>query len=117
MDVSKYIPPNPEDGDWDVVVIGTGMGGSTLGYALAKKGRRVLFLEKGRFLHHGPLDAPEWPQVPMSNEEQRLYTGWWPHRLEGTTSFGKADFYAPLGCGSGGTTGHYGAQLERFARL
>ena len=44
MDVAKYIPPNPEDGDWDVVVIGTGMGGSTLGYALARKGRSVLFL-------------------------------------------------------------------------
>jgi choline dehydrogenase-like flavoprotein len=117
MDVSQYIPQNPEDGDWDVVVIGTGMGGSTLGYALAKKGRRVLFLEKGKFLHHGPLDAPEWPQGPMSNEDQRLFTGWWPQRLEGTTSFGKADFYAPLGCGSGGTTGHYGAQLERFSAL
>ena len=35
MDVSKYIPQNPEEGDWDVVIVGTGMGGSTLGYALA----------------------------------------------------------------------------------
>lgn len=116
MDVSKYIPDDPENGDWDVVVVGTGMGGSTLGYALARKGRSVLFLEKGRFLHHGPLDAPELPPGPMSDEDQRLYTGWWPNRLAGTTSFGKSDFYAPLGCGSGGTTGHYGAQLERFTR-
>ena len=116
MDVSKYIPQNPEEGDWDVVVVGTGMGGSTLGYALARKGRRVLFLERGKFLHSGPLDAPDLPPGPMSEEDQRLHTGWWPDRLQGTTTFGKADFYAPLGCGSGGTTGHYGAQLERFAR-
>ena len=33
---------------WDVVVVGTGMGGATLGYALARAGKRVLFCEKGR---------------------------------------------------------------------
>ena len=32
---------------WDWIVIGTGMGGSTFGRALAKAGRRVLFIEKG----------------------------------------------------------------------
>ena len=117
MDVTKYIPDNPESGDWDVVIVGTGMGGATLGLALAKKGRSVLYLEKGKFLHWGPIDQPDWPQRPMSLEEQRMFTGWWPHRLEGNTTFGKADFYAPLGCGSGGTTGHYGSQLERFGRL
>jgi choline dehydrogenase-like flavoprotein len=116
MDVSKYIPQNPEDVDWDVVVVGTGMGGSTLGYALARKGRSVLFLEKGKFLHAGLLHAPEIPPGPMSVEEQRLLYGWWPIRIQGKTSFGQSDFYAPLGCGSGGTTVHYGAQLERFAR-
>src|SRR6201995_862649 len=33
---------------WDVVVVGTGMGGGTLGYRLARAGRKVLFIEKGR---------------------------------------------------------------------
>ena len=33
---------------WDVIVVGTGIGGATLGYALAKAGKRVLFCEKGR---------------------------------------------------------------------
>src|ERR1700733_810972 len=32
---------------WDVIVIGTGMGGGTAGYELAKLGRRVLYLDKG----------------------------------------------------------------------
>ena len=35
---------------WDVIIVGTGMGGATLGYALARAGRRVLFCEKGRSL-------------------------------------------------------------------
>ena len=33
---------------WDVIVVGTGMGGRTLGYSLARSGRSVLFIEKGR---------------------------------------------------------------------
>ena len=33
---------------WDVIVVGTGMGGGMLGYSLARSGRRVLFVEKGR---------------------------------------------------------------------
>ncbi|HTZ21565.1 MAG TPA: FAD-binding protein, partial [Opitutaceae bacterium] len=32
---------------WDVIVVGTGMGGGMLGYRLARSGRRVLFVEKG----------------------------------------------------------------------
>src|SRR5947209_1317583 len=33
---------------WDVIVVGTGMGGGMLGHSLARSGRRVLFVEKGR---------------------------------------------------------------------
>lgn len=33
---------------WDVIIVGTGIGGATLGYALAKAGKKVLFCEKGR---------------------------------------------------------------------
>ena len=36
------------DTHWDAIIVGTGMGGATLGLALAKKGKRVLFCEKGR---------------------------------------------------------------------
>ena len=34
--------------EWDVIVVGTGMGGGMLGYSLARSGRKVLFVEKGR---------------------------------------------------------------------
>ena len=36
--------------EWDAVIVGTGMGGATLGYALAKSGKKVLFCEKGKSL-------------------------------------------------------------------
>ena len=41
-------PREAESIEWDVIVVGTGMGGGTLGYSLARSGRRVLFVEKGR---------------------------------------------------------------------
>jgi flavin-dependent dehydrogenase len=42
---------NPEEISWDVVVVGSGMGGSTMAYALAQKGYNVLVIEKGSMLH------------------------------------------------------------------
>ncbi|MDJ0849070.1 MAG: GMC family oxidoreductase [Myxococcota bacterium] len=115
MHLTDHIPADPERDDWDVVVIGTGMGGGTIGHELARLGRRVLFLEKGRFLHAGPGQEVA-PREGMDEEEElRLLTGRWPRRLRGSTSFGPVEFFAPLGCGSAGTTGLYGAQLERFA--
>ena len=41
-------PHEAERVTWDVIVVGTGMGGGMLGYSLARAGRRVLFVEKGR---------------------------------------------------------------------
>jgi choline dehydrogenase-like flavoprotein len=113
MRSAKHIPSNPEHDEWDVIVVGTGMGGSTVGFELARLGRRVLFIEKGKFLHDVPSQAaPEH----CSEAEARLLVGRWPVRLEGRTSFGPVEFHAPLGCGTGGSTALYGAQLERFVR-
>ena len=46
-----------DDQHYDVVIIGTGAGGGTLGHRLAASGRRVLWLERGRFL---PRERDNW---------------------------------------------------------
>jgi choline dehydrogenase-like flavoprotein len=115
MTLPDYSPEAPEDELWDAIVVGTGMGGATIGYALATKGLRVLFLEKGRFLYGG-VDRGDG-RLPLTfddSPEPRMDRGHWPLPIAGQTSFGREEFFAPLGCGSGGTTGLYGAQLERF---
>ncbi len=114
LKVADHIPAHPEAEEWDVLVVGTGMGGSTLGGELARRGRRVLFLEKGNVLHGNPLPEEPGPDG-YSEAEVRLRTGRWPVPLQGRTSFGKTSFFAPMGCGSGGSTALFGAQLERFA--
>lgn len=115
MPAPDYHPEHPERDDWDVIVIGTGMGGSTVGYELARRGRRVLFLEKGKFLHRGPEGLGEPLPGVNAEIEARLRAGRWPLPLEGRTTLGKVAFIAPWGSGSGGSTSIFGAQLERFA--
>ncbi len=43
----QYSAEKPEETLWDAVIVGTGMGGATLGYSLARMGLKVLFLERG----------------------------------------------------------------------
>lgn len=42
---------------YDILIVGSGAGGSAAAYALARAGRRVLLLEKGREL---PATAALW---------------------------------------------------------
>ncbi|MGH9831011.1 MAG: FAD-binding protein, partial [Blastocatellia bacterium] len=44
----EAISQDPEGHVWDVIVIGTGAGGSTAGFNLARSGRSVLFVERGK---------------------------------------------------------------------
>ena len=113
MNIADHIPDDPENYEADAIVVGTGMGGATLGYELSRLGKRVLFVEKGKFLQNTALFHTP-PEKGCSEEEIRLLKGRWPDRLKGKTSFGPVEFYGPVGCGTGGSTLLYGAQLERF---
>ncbi len=133
MDRALHEPVDPESTEWDVAVIGAGMGGATIGFDLARRGHRVLFLEKGRFVQRetdterGELgDQSEdskkrlrmghWP-LPVEGvmrRGDRVSGGRWSDRIRGALSLGKVEFFAPLGCGTGGSTIIFGATLERF---
>ncbi len=116
--MTPHEPEDPEGTTFDVVVVGTGMGGSTLGHALAKRGRRVLFLERGRFLFGGADRGDgRLPPSPDESPDARLGRGWWPFPIEGRKNEDALEFFAPVGCGSGGTTGLYAAQLERLSPI
>jgi len=91
------------------------MGGSTVGFALARLGRRVLFLEKRLFLCGG-ADRGDGRLRPDAEDspEARLRRGWWPYPIVGSTDAGRLESFGAQGCGSGGTSSVYAAQLERF---
>ena len=95
---------------WDVIIIGTGVGGATVGRPLALKGLSVLFLEKGGRI--GPSDEGNAAVTP----ESRMAQGWWPHPISRRQANGDPKrFFAAVGCAVGGSSIHYAAALERMA--
>lgn len=110
--------------DADVIVIGTGMGGATLGFALARKGKRVLFLEKGldRFSNAqaivGDFAENHLRNVPPTSDERRecfRNAGRYYHEITDLTRRSRT-FIPFIGTGTGGSSGLYGAGLSRFSR-
>lgn len=96
--------------DWDAIIIGTGIGGGTIGRALAEAGMRVLFVEKGHAGHRAeqtPLEAA------MADPVARAVRGFWPDPVQATVDGQSRSFHAPLGSGVGGSSVFYAATLER----
>lgn len=97
---------------WDVIVIGSGMGGGSVAYQLASQGCSVLILEKGI----ATQELVDRGKASKSNARQfRIAGGWWPARLTTVVDGRQVDTFAPIGCGVGGSTAHYAGALERFS--
>lgn len=97
------------DKNWDVVIIGAGMGGGIAGRILAEKGLSVLFIERGP---NGPRaeqnsNAGDMDPLPL------LVRGVWPEPIEANINGRQSRFHAGLGAGVGGTSVFYAATLER----
>jgi choline dehydrogenase-like flavoprotein len=110
-------PDDPEGRIWDAVVIGTGAGGGTAGYALARAGRSVLFLERGKALDGEPGTVRGRAFAWTGRPEDALNYGWWPaplHRKYGPTEF---PAYQPIGAGTGGSTALFGMVMDRLRPL
>ncbi|SEN06881.1 Choline dehydrogenase [Nitrosospira multiformis] len=109
--------------DWDVVVVGTGMGGATLGYALAKAGKQVLFCEKGHS-HLGASNSVRgnyaetfFDQISVPQLQHRNIlsnAGRYQDQLEDQSKLQPYRFIPFIGSGTGGSTALYGMALERF---
>ena len=98
------------DKDWDVIVIGTGMGGGTIGRRLAELGKSVLFLERGP---NGIRAEEHELRADVHDKQARLVRGFLPEPMHATVDGVETVFYAPLGCGVGGSSVFYAATLER----
>ena len=108
---------------WDVIIVGTGMGGATLGYALAKAGKRVLFCEKGMDRAttpnsiRGQYAEMLFPRNEASAECHRdvlARAGRWADQIEDISTQRIRRYLPFIGAGSGGSSSLYGMALERF---
>ncbi|MDV3136651.1 GMC family oxidoreductase [Mycobacterium sp. 29Ha] len=108
---------------WDVIVVGTGMGGGMLGYSLARCGRRVLFVEKGRSTLPGePGTIRALPEVaePRAGRSTESYydalarAGRSTDEIQDISGRFSRRFVPYLGSGTGGSSAIYGMACERF---
>lgn len=97
---------------WDIVIVGSGMGGGTIAHALANKGFNILLIEKGlsEFDENLVKSIAEEDNQP----ETRLEAGKWPHKIKGIIDDAEITIWPSLGCGAGGSTLLYGAALQRL---
>lgn len=109
---------------WDVIVVGAGMGGGMLGYAAARAGRRVLFVEKGRSSLpgvHGAIRSamPELAEPQAARSAAAYYEslargGRSTDEIEDVSGRFAKRFVPFLGSGTGGSSALYGMVCERF---
>ena len=107
---------------WDFIVVGTGVGGATTGYQLAKAGKRVLFVERGISHLSNQRAAKDnyaetfAPHNSGSTEKaQALANGGRATESLIATSGTKEYAFVPfIGSGAGGSSALYGMALERF---
>lgn len=114
---------NGAEKDWDAIIIGTGIGGGTLGHALAAAGKRVLFCEKGRnYLDDAAAHRGEFAESVVqrqSSGDNRLAdcyqrAGRWHDEIVDVSTGRVKQFIPFLGIGVGGSSALYGGAMERF---
>jgi len=117
-------PREAERVTWDVIVVGTGMGGGTLGYSLARAGRRVLFVEKGRSTLPGAPGTiraaiPELAEPQSARSADAYYdalarAGRTTDEVTDISGRFARRFVPFIGSGTGGSSALYGMVCERF---
>ena len=98
---------------WDVIVIGTGMGGGLIGRRLAERGLKVLFVEKGP---QGYRSERQGLNPEMFDPTARQLRGYWPGPIRARINGRASEFFGPIGAGVGGSSVFYAATLERPER-
>src|SRR5258705_473395 len=89
---------------YDIIIIGTGSGGSTIAYKLAPTGKRILILERGGFI---PKEKENWdPHEVVTNGRYRPKEDWYDKDDKPFKPF--------IHYNVGGNSKMYGAALFRF---
>ena len=89
---------------YDIIIIGTGSGGSTIAHKLAPTGKRILILERGGFI---PKEKENWdPHEVVTNGRYRSKEDWYDKDDKPFKPF--------IHYNVGGNSKMYGAALFRF---
>ncbi len=106
-DATPHSVSSPSRHHYDVIIVGSGMGGGTLSYALKDSGLRVLVVERGDFL---PQEPENWDPRAVFVDGRYKNAEHWYDAANGN-AFRPGTYYYV-----GGNTKFYGASLVRFRR-
>ena len=102
--INSFWRKNMFTNDYDIIIIGTGSGGSTIAYKLASTGKRILILERGGFI---PKEKENWdPHEVVTLGRYRPKEVWYDKDDKAFTPF--------IHYNVGGNSKMYGAALFRF---
>ncbi len=113
---------DPVEQESDVIVVGTGPGGATLGHALAASGRRVLFCELGG-AGAAPSLRAQYPELAEGRSgavlqardaPALLQAGRYADTLVDMSHARRHSFVPFIGSGPGGSSALYGMAMERL---
>ena len=99
---------------YDAIIVGTGIGGGTIGFSLAKKGLKVLFIEKGN---------NSLSKKSIKGNYAETFDKFSEHKKNILNNSGRAFEkiiegselkYPFIGSGTGGSSAIYGMAMERF---
>jgi choline dehydrogenase-like flavoprotein len=108
---------------WDAVIVGTGIGGGTLGFKLAEAGKKVLFVEKGKsHLNNAEYLSGKYAEMffpKVERPEPHHYdilqkAGRWVDIIIDTSNARENPHIPFVGSGTGGSSALYGMVMERF---
>jgi choline dehydrogenase-like flavoprotein len=102
---SQVVLDPPDVLDTDIAIIGSGMGGGTLAYALRNAGAQVLLIEQGDFL---PTERENWSFDAVHRQRRYKNSDMWHDPSTGNDFLPGNYHYV------GGNTKLYGATLPRF---
>jgi choline dehydrogenase-like flavoprotein len=113
---------DPQTQKWDVIIVGTGMGGSVLGHALARAGKKVLFCEQGLAMGNSNINKGRYAETTFANgslskSQRRSILRHSARNSEAVEdiSYPRPRHFVPfIGAGSGGSTALFGMALERL---
>ncbi|SDI24191.1 GMC oxidoreductase [Chryseobacterium jejuense] len=89
---------------YDIIIIGTGAGGSTMAYQLADSGKKILILERGDYV---PVEKENWSSIEVFQKNRYTTTDLWLDKNGNT-------FRPGMHYNVGGNTKFYGAALFRL---
>src|SRR3954470_16590559 len=95
-----------ESRHYDVIIIGTGAGGGTLARSLASSGKRILLLERGRYV---PREKENWSSEAVNLKARYHTKDVWQDK-DGKPLHPHTNYYV------GGNTKFYGSALFRLRK-